>query len=301
MFLPAISLEAASESAEHPVILQPSVQDLEARVGKLFTPSRLASVFEFEIAPSSLRGLDRVGSAGFRQHRDRETRVIARKVLGGSYRFTPYRELLRPRGAKKPPRRLAVATVRDRIVLYTLKELLHEAFPDAVNRTAPNKLIRDIRTDAPRLQDAAFVKTDIRSFYDSIDQKLMLDTIAPKLPSSILRLIERALRNPTLAHGNRRLRHLTPLAKGVPQGLAISNILAEIYLHSLDQVMHTVTLTYRRCSPFVPSRPRFMVRRRVAVSPLCISPETLLVQRDVLPSTPPKLGAPHKRIRAYRV
>ena len=127
-----------------------------------------------------------------------------------------------------------------------MKELLHEAFPDAVNRTAPNKLIRDIRTDTPRLQDAAFVKTDIRSFYDSIDQKRMLDAISPKLPGPILRLIERALRNPILVRGNRRARNLTPLAKGVPQGLAISNILAEIYLHSLDQVMHANTLTYRR-------------------------------------------------------
>ena len=228
------------------MIIQPSVQDLEARAGELFAPTRLASVFELEIAHSPLRGLDRVGSARFRQNLDRETRVIASKVLVGSYRFTPYRQLLRPCGAKKPPRRLAVATVRDRIVLYTLKELLHEAFPDAVNRTAPNKLIRDIRTDTPRLQDAVFVKTDIRSFYDSIDQKRMLDTISPTLPGPILRLIERALRNPILVHGNRRARNLTPLAKGVPQGLAISNILAEIYLHSLDQVMHANTLTYRR-------------------------------------------------------
>lgn len=228
------------------MISAPSVQDLQLRAVQLFAPSRLKFLFESEIAPSTIRGLDRVSAARFRKDLSVEANTIADRVLEGTYRFTPYREVLRLRGATRTPRRLAVATVRDRLVLYTLKELLHEAFPDAVNRIVPNRHIREISGFVPPLVDKAFVKTDIQSFYDSIDQRCLLELLAPFIPPAFLRLIERAIRNPILPTGDRHARKLTPLSVGVPQGLAISNILAEIFLMSVDVAMSTITLDYRR-------------------------------------------------------
>ena len=228
------------------MIYQQAGQDLEARAAELFGPSALKTSFEWTIAASHLRGLDRVSPERFEKDIDAEVDTISRKVLDGSYRFTPYRQLLRLRGAQKTPRRLAVATVRDRLVLYTLKELLHEAFPDAVNRTVPNLHIREIRKSSPSLVDTAFVKADIRSFYDSIDQQLLLELLEPTIPPPLLRVLERAMRNPILPAGNRRARKLNPLSSGVPQGLAISNILAEISLAPVDATMKVTATAYRR-------------------------------------------------------
>jgi len=81
-----------------------------------------------------------------------------------------------------------------------------------------------------------FVKIDVESFYPSIQHNRLLKVIRRKIRKpEILAIINRAVATPTTsgAAGHKVKKNFT----GVPQGLAISNILAEIYLVDFDKEM----------------------------------------------------------------
>lgn len=223
--------------------------DHSSLIRTFFTEERLIEAFDTRISVTPLRGIDRVSPALFNRNMRREISTIRTKCADGSYRFAPYLEILQLKARDKPPRALAIPTVRDRLVLHQLKEILHDVFPECVGRRLPNQYIREIAEDA-KLHDpsVAFVKVDVELFYDSIDHERLFALLGSQLPADMVRLLERAIRNPTVAprrhkKSNRRLR---PISKGVPQGLSISNILAEIYMREIDAVMATQVLAYYR-------------------------------------------------------
>lgn len=195
----------------------------------------LQALFDDRIRGTSARGIDRVNPDQFSYDLAKSLPVVTDKLLAGTYRFAPYLESLRLKAHDKPPRVISIPTVRDRVVLLVLKELLHRVFPECVARRLPNEYVRSIIASYDAGFRGSYVKADIRAFFDSIDQARLVAILASRLPSPILRLLEKAIRNPTLpTHYAGRPPRLRPLAKGVPQGLAVSNILAEIYMHKSD-------------------------------------------------------------------
>ena len=70
---------------------------------------------------------------------------IQTKCLQGNYRFSPYLENLKSKGKDKKPRVISIPTVRDRIVLLALKELLVKIFPECVPKKLPNTYINEIK------------------------------------------------------------------------------------------------------------------------------------------------------------
>jgi RNA-directed DNA polymerase len=90
--------------------------------------------------------------------------------------------------------------------------------------------------------------TDIKTFYDSIHRARLLKVLAKRVKSeSALKLIGHALATPTVPKNTRRAKHSDySTAVGVPQGLAISNILASIYMHEVDEVMPAMGVNYYR-------------------------------------------------------
>ena len=223
-------------------------QDVEARWAELLSVESIRQAFETRVAPSPLRGIDRLAPQALRRDLDREASVIQTKCANGSYQFAPYLESLRSKGRNKHPRVLGIATARDRIVLYLLKELLHWAFPECVARRLPNQYIRDILSSEFHRGAVFVVKADIKSFYEKVSHERLLALLEPRLSSPILRIVERAVRNPIVAstEHTRRFRRLHPISKGVPQGLSISNILAELYIHEIDQEVAPSVLSYFR-------------------------------------------------------
>lgn len=108
---------------------------------RCFARARIEDAFHDDIAHRSGRGLDRVDARAFGSDLATQVEVIHRKVLDGTYEFTPYLEQLRPKGREKP-RVVSVSTVRDRIVLVLLKDFLHAVFAHFVARHLPNAVIR---------------------------------------------------------------------------------------------------------------------------------------------------------------
>ena len=81
-----------------------------------------------------------------------------------------------------------------------------------------------------------FLKTDIKGFYDTIDLNTLYAKLEPVIDVNILQLVKSAINTVTLPSDlpKTSLRQ-QPRLTGIPQGLAISNILAAIYMIDFDK------------------------------------------------------------------
>jgi hypothetical protein len=92
-----------------------------------------------------------------------------------------------------------------------------------------------------------YYKTDIVGFYDSIPQARLLKFVSERVESGVfLRVLENSIKNPTTNFGSKRSERKNLNKIGVPQGLSISNILADIYMRGFDGELSTLSAGYYR-------------------------------------------------------
>lgn len=158
--------------------------------------------------------------------------LLQRKMRNGTYHFTSYREVLLSKGAHSPPRVVSVPTARDRIVLKTLAAVILNVFPEAKTRM-PQARVTELVSALAQSGFDSFVRIDVKNFYPSISHRAILERLRSRIRQpAILSLIVRAISTPTVP-----LRAAKPsfsTIRGVPQGLPISNPLAEIAMADID-------------------------------------------------------------------
>lgn len=185
----------------------------------------------------------------FELNLDNNLEIIVRKILDGTYRFSPYLEILKLKGRKKHPRIISIPTIRDKIVLLTIKEILHSKFEDSVNRKLPNNYIKDIkRYLIENPGEKYYLKLDLEKFYDTISHEIILSKLELNgIPEPILKLVEKAISNLTVPQNTKKNNYINFENKiGIPQGLSISNILAQIYLNEFDKTIYKRKYFYQR-------------------------------------------------------
>lgn len=224
--------------------------DCEATFNELFDDARLLEVFEGKFLYSSTKGTDRVNGFQFAYRKNSELAIAATKCVNGNYRFAPYLESLRLKGRGKYPRLISIPTVRDRVVLHQLKETLAQFFPECVPRNIASTYVRSIAQQVlTRDPDTTYVCVcDIKDFYGNLDRTRLMSIIRSRITyEPVLILIRRALATPTVpSNAPRRDRRGFADDVGIPQGLAISNLLASIYLLDVDEAMHGLGVEYSR-------------------------------------------------------
>ncbi|MCG9694140.1 RNA-directed DNA polymerase [Vibrio sp. Isolate22] len=91
-----------------------------------------------------------------------------------------------------------------------------------------------------------YVKLDVSNFYPCVEHDLLEKQLNKRLRAhpDIKNVIFSAIKAPTVTSSKNDDK---PSEIGVPQGLAISNILAAIYLQDLDKLLHNMpnTLSFR--------------------------------------------------------
>ena len=170
-----------------------------------------------------------------------EVDSIITKCLTGTFNFSSYNEHLVSKGSKSLPRVISIPIVRDRWVLGVLNQYLSALFPECVNHHTPNSYIKDIQhfIEEHRGENFQYFKSDFEKFYDNINQDVLLHKLRARIHDKhILNLIRKAIQTPT--YSDKKDKKGTNL-KGVPQGLAISNILAAIYMYDFDQFIYRET------------------------------------------------------------
>ncbi len=201
---------------------------------KLFSERHLLKIYNERIKDSGAIGIDRVRPTKLASTIKNEVRFISEKVNSGNYKFTAYKEKLISKGANSNPRQISIPTVRDRIALRALCECLTEIYPDSRLRL-PQNVIDSLKVALKSGLYTEYAKIDLRTFYPSIEHSLIARVINNKIRKrEIRKLIMSSLVVPTVSEFKGAKGALVN-SRGVPQGLAISNILAEISLSFFDK------------------------------------------------------------------
>lgn len=198
-----------------------------------FSEEKLLEIYHKNVAQTSAIGIDRLGREQFEKQLGKHVGVLFQKANSGAYLFSQYKEKLISKGAKKFPREISIPTFRDRIALRALCNVLHDIFGSDLSLKIPQAVIHEIKECIRTGEYQFFAKLDIQEFYPSIDHGLLLDRVKAKIDDEkLLRLLNSAIKTPTVPFPNKEAGENQA---GVPQGLAVSNILAEIHLASFDK------------------------------------------------------------------
>ncbi len=186
---------------------------------------------------STARGRDgQLPEAYFKSVDEAHVLSLRDKLRAGDWSFIAYRERLVPKSFEVPPRRISIAAARDRVPLQVVNNALMFSAPHA-RRQSPHRVMRSFVETA---QSAGFdhvVRLDIRNFYPSVQHAAIEEELNDHVSlDAVKRIILQALRTPTLAdHAPASGEFGT---RGIPQGLAISNSLAELVMHDFDAEWH---------------------------------------------------------------
>ena len=211
----------------------------EALFQLLFSTQSLQEVFLAKFSSTTGKGIDRLNGFQFSGRSKVELEVASKKILSSDFRFTPYLEVLRPKSRDKKPRLIGIPSVRDRVVMHQLNKFLAVLFPERVPKNVASTYVRDLANDLQkRPKDITWIcSTDIQTFYDDVKQARLLSLLEKRIScKAAIRLVGHAIATPTVPKNTRRSRHKDFASSGVPQGLAISNILASIYMQDVDDM-----------------------------------------------------------------
>ena len=128
--------------------------------------------------------------------------------------------------------------------------MLHEYFPNCVSKKLPNNYIHEIIEvlAASNVNNIWIFRTDISNFYPSIPHEELIGSLyLNRVDPLVISVIKKAIKNETVPFNYKRKdKHSFKKNIGIPQGLQISNILANIYLRDFDRSLKGVGTAYFR-------------------------------------------------------
>ena len=206
---------------------------------KVFSLASLRAAFASVKDNDGAPGIDHVTTEMFERDLERNLRNILDTLRDGTYRPSAARRCMIPKvgGGERP---LGIPTVRDRVVQTALRNGLEPIFE---REFAPHSYGyrpgRDAKKALQRVTDLLrggaiwVVDVDFQSYFDSVPHAPLLDLLRARIcDGRVLALVEVLLKQPVLEDGS-----LTIPQRGTPQGSALSALLANLYLHALDQEM----------------------------------------------------------------
>ena len=215
---------------------------------KTYSFSNLITHYEQKIYNNCTTGLDKISPLKFDQDKDNIIKKVSEKVLSGDYKFTRYKRMLILKGERKYPRVICLPTVRDKLVLSALNDALNHIFSNSVVSLLPQVIINNIFNDLKYGKYECFIKIDIKTFYASINHDILKKKLGNKIRKpELIKLIEGAIQTPSLEIPIKSREIANDRKIGIPEGISISNILANIYLKDIDnKYLNSENFSYHR-------------------------------------------------------
>ena len=199
-------------------------------------------------ANGGVAGVDGIGIETIRAQEGGSRRLleeIQRELKARCYRPQPVLRVMIPKadGGQRP---LGIPTVKDRVVQMAVYLVLMPIFEADFHprsygfrpRRSAHQAVDAIR-EAVRMGKSEVVDADIASYFDTIGHARLLRLVARRISDgSILKLLKGWLRSVVVEEQSRTGRRMSRSRRGTPQGGVISPLLANIYLHPLDEAVN---------------------------------------------------------------
>lgn len=180
-------------------------------------------------------GIDGTSKQKFDEILDEELSLIQRKIENNTYEFSFYKQKLLVKSINKT-REISIPTLRDKLVIKYFYNHVSEKFDDVVkNILTAQQTIKKVEEAKDNFD--SYIKVDIQNFFPTINHEILINKLKSRIDDEvILNLITKAITQSTVDVN-------TPFKKrkkydnkmGVPQGLSISGLLAEIYMSDLTE------------------------------------------------------------------
>jgi RNA-directed DNA polymerase len=207
---------------------------------KVYAPANLAAAWKRVRSNRGAAGVDGQSVALFERDAAMYLDELHRELRDGTYLPSAVRRkwIPKPGTAKKRP--LGIPTIRDRIVQTALRHVLEPIwevkFADQSYGFRPGRSCKDALRRVQGLLRSGHkwvVDADIQSYYDSIDHGRLLAEVAKEVADGkVLGLIEALLGQPVMEATTK----WTP-EEGIPQGSTLGPLLANVFLHPVDEVL----------------------------------------------------------------
>ena len=186
-------------------------------------------------------GVDGQSVAKFAARAEDYLQELEQALKQGSYRPEPVKRVEIPKGPGQT-RPLGIPVVKDRIVQTALKLVIEPIFENEFHDSSygfrPGRSCHAALREADRLIKAGHthvVDADLKGYFDSIPHQRLLARVEERISDGrILELIQAYLSQDIV----RGVERWTPTG-GTPQGAVISPLLANLYLHPLDGLLHS--------------------------------------------------------------
>jgi RNA-directed DNA polymerase len=206
---------------------------------KVYAPAALAAAWEKVRGNGGAAGVDRQSIERFEARAEQYLAELAAALREGTYRPQPIKRVEIPKGDGRM-RPLGIPTVKDRIVQTAVKLMLEPIFEATFRSESygfrPGRGCRDALREVARLiadGHTFVVDADIQSYFDTIPHERLMQRVEERISDGrILDLLRSWLDQDILTD----IQRWTP-TEGTPQGAVISPLLANIYLHPLDELM----------------------------------------------------------------
>lgn len=214
-------------------------------IDKVYRPSTLQSAWEQVQSNQGAAGIDGQSIEGFAANAERYLNELAKDLEAGQYQPQAVRRVEIPKAGGKT-RPLGIPTVKDRIVQTAVKRVIEPIFEKEFLPMSygfrPGKGCKDALREVDMYLKEGYthvVDADLKGYFDSIPHSLLTERIEERISDGRLLDLLAGWLKQDIVNG---LERWTP-AGGTPQGAVISPLLANLYLHPLDERM--TRLSYR--------------------------------------------------------
>ena len=210
-------------------------------IDKVYAAKTLEAAWEKVRSNAGGSGVDGITVERFAKDCPRGLLVPNEQLQEARYQPLPVKRTWIPKPGSKEKRPLGIPAVRDRIVQTALRmviEPIYEvSFAEHSYGFRPGRGCRDALRRVQHLLDEGgtwIVDADLKSYFDTIPHERLMARVEERIADGrVLALIRSYLKQGVMEG----LSHYAAGEEGTPQGAVVSPLLANVYLHPLDQLM----------------------------------------------------------------